>query len=105
MSKPAPKEKYVIEFAKDNDGNEIKHRFMMVSSQPIKSKEMAAEVANTLGHVVNGVDNFEVHGRYTFEVMVARTFDPDEVVEAIREEFDRILSPIAQPNKTIEIAE
>lgn len=96
-----PKSKYHIEFATDNDGEEIKYRFMLVTSKPVRSKEMAARLVQLLQHDQDGVDKFEVFGRYTMEVVIARTFDPDEVLEDLKRRLDEILSDIIQPSKEI----
>jgi hypothetical protein len=92
-----PKSKYHIEFAKDKDGSEIRHRFMLVTSKPIKSKEMAAQLHQIIQFDQDGIDNFEVHGRYTMEIVIARTFDPDEVIAELKEKLDILLSNIIQP--------
>ena len=97
-----PKEKYHLEFAKDKEGEDIPFRFMLVTSKPVKDKAMAAQLVQLLQHTLQGIDNFEIHGRYTIDIIIARTFDPDEVLEDLKRELDILLSEIIQrPNEIV----
>jgi len=96
-----PIEKYVITHPKDADGNEIKRRFILSTSKPIKDKEMYGKVVLLLTDTVPGVDGFNIMGRYTMEIVIAMTFEPDQVIAALKSELDIILSPLALPNKTL----
>jgi len=54
-----------------------------------------------LTDTVPGVDGFNIMGRYTMEIVIAMTFEPDQVIAALKSELDIILSPLALPNKTL----
>ena len=96
-----PTSKYHIEFAKGSDDEEIKYRFMLVTSKPVRSKEMLAQLQQLLAFDLDGIDKFEIFGRYTMEIVIARTFDPDEVLEELKRRLDTLLSDIIQPTKEI----
>jgi hypothetical protein len=87
-------QKYVIIFAKDEKGEEIHYRFMLSIGKSIKSVEKALLEA-LMG--TDGVDRMEIHGRYTAEVVIARSFDADEVLDALRPKLDAALSDIITP--------
>lgn len=96
-----PVDKFVITHPKDEHGNDIKRRFMLSSSKPIKDKEMYGKVMLLLGETVPGIDGFNIVGRYTMEIVIAMTFDPDEVIAALKTELDVILSPLALPSREL----
>jgi len=84
-------QKYVMIFARDEQGNEIKYRFMLSISKSIKSVEekLLKAVMGT-----DGVDRIEIHGRYTAEVVIARAFDAEEVLKVLTPKLDEVLSDI-----------
>ena len=86
--------KYVMIFAKDEKGEEIKYRFMISLTKSIKKVEekFLAAVMGT-----DGVDRIEIHGRYTAEIVIARAFNADEVLDALRPKLDDVLSDIIVP--------
>jgi hypothetical protein len=96
-----PVDKYVITHPKDEQGNEIKRRFILTSSKPIKDKDMYGKVMLLLGETVPGIDGFNIMGRYTMEIVIAMTFEPNEVIAALKSELDIILSPLALPSKEL----
>ena len=84
-------QKYVMIFARDEQGNEIKYRFMLSIRKSIKSVEakFIKAVMDT-----DGVDRVELHGRYTAEVVIARAFDAEEVLKVLASKLDEVLSDI-----------
>lgn len=94
-------DKYIITHPKDEKGVEIKRRFILTTSKPIKDKDMYGKVMNLLGDTVPGIDGFNIMGRYTMEIVIAMTFDPDQVIAALKEELEVILSPLALPTKKL----
>jgi len=92
-----PKEKYVFTFAQTTDGEDLKHRFMLTLSKPLSDDKIKAGMQSILSPQ-NGIDSYGAGGQFTLEVVIARTFDADEVIEVIKKELDRILSDIIQPS-------
>ena len=86
--------KYVIIYAKDEKGEDIKYRFMLSLSKTLKSleKEIAVAVMGT-----DGVDGMTGHGRYTLEVVIARAFDAEEVLAVLIPKIEAMLSDIVVP--------
>lgn len=84
-------QKYVLTFAQDDKGNDIKYRFMISLGKTIKSTEQRflAAVMET-----DGVDHFEVRGRYTAEVSISRAFDADEVLAELTPKIEAAISDI-----------
>jgi hypothetical protein len=101
--RPEPIKKYDIQYARDDQDNDIKRRFILSFDRPIKDQEMLAKIDNLLGHQVAGIDVFKVLGRYSAELLIAQTFDPEAVIEVLQEELDVILSDIIQPSRKLEI--
>jgi hypothetical protein len=99
--KVTPKEKFILTKSKDNEGNEVDWHFRLTLSKPIRDRPMAELLNAFLEEVDNGIDNFTIKGRYTIEITVAATFDGQEVMEAVRSEWDRLTSEIIQPNKDL----
>ena len=95
--KPEAIKKYDIAYAQNDKGEDVKRSFILSFSKPIQSKEMAAQIENLFGHRVGGIDGFKIAGAYSVHLLVAQTFDPDEVIAVIQEELDVILSDIIQP--------
>jgi hypothetical protein len=89
---------YNFEFAKDENGNDIKYRFMLTTKKPLNEIKDGIEM-NLVQ--VGGIDFIQPGGRYTLEIVVARTFDPEQVIDAIKKVLDEIQSDIITPNKTI----
>jgi predicted oxidoreductase len=87
-------QKYVLIFAKDENGNEIPYRFMLSINKSIKAVEKSLLEA-LMG--TEGVDRMEIHGRYTAEVVIGRAFDAEEVLAELRTKLDSVLSDIITP--------
>lgn len=96
---------YHIEYAKDDDGNEIKWRFILTTKKPIApmKSEMTQDVSmaqKMLGAImaVPGINLFEVAGRYSVEIVVAKTYDPEKVLAEILEAIRPLQSDIICPS-------
>ena len=92
-----PTKKYDIVYAKTEDGEDIKFRFVLTLSKPIRDEAMGARIIQLLGIDLPGIDGYTAMGRYTLEIIIARTFDPEVVLDALKEELEVILSTILQP--------
>ena len=104
MNQPTPKEKFVFVFAKNDNGTDMKYRFMLVLGKQTSSKIGGGEetVGQRLMKAVgslDGVDNIQPDmGRYTMEITIARTFDADEVIAELKERLENdVLSDIIKP--------
>lgn len=98
MTQPTPREKFVLTFSRDEQEKEILYRFMLTLSKRLGSKvgeeEIQARLARALG-TLDGIDNYAAHGRYTIEVTIARTFDPNEVIDELKRRLENdVLSEI-----------
>lgn len=80
--------KYVLTFAKDEDGNDLKFRF--ICSLNKKLDEILLKAVN----YVEGIDRVEVVGRYSFEVIICRAFEEDAVIEDLKKKLDEFTSEI-----------
>jgi len=96
------KEKYVLTFPEDENGDPVTNfRFMLSLGRPIS--EVEAKLQKALG-TLPGIDQIKLLqiGRYTLEVVIARTFDADEVLTELKRRLETdVLSEIIQPNKKI----
>lgn len=101
MSKLQAKEKYVLTFGKNDDGEDIRNSFLISLSIPLGEKirdqavgELLVKFLSELG----GLDQFDRVGMYTARVLVAATFDADEFVAALRAGIEaEVLSEIVRP--------
>ena len=102
MTQPQATEKYILTFPEDQDGNPVtKFRFMLSLSKPMK--EIESKLQNALG-TLDGIDQIAIQplGRYTVEVVIARTFDADEVITELKRRLEEdVLSDIITPSKQI----
>lgn len=102
MTKISPVAPYVLTFPYSQEGKDIKYRFMLTLSKPlgqaIGTERVGERLINTLGQL-DGVDNISAPvGRYTIEVALARTFDPEVlIVEIERLLKEEVLSEIIRP--------
>jgi hypothetical protein len=93
-----PTKKYDIQFAEDRDGNELRYRFILTVDRPIKTKDMIAKLIQLLDHDLPGIDKGQPLGRYSMEIVIARTFDPDQVLEQLKNRLESdVLSEIVRP--------
>jgi hypothetical protein len=97
------KEKFVITHPKDENGEEIKYRFMLSVSRRLRNVSSqdtcpwGAKLVMDL-YSIDGVDAIVPNvGVYTVEVGVARTFDPYEVITEIERVVTEALSEIIKP--------
>lgn len=87
-------QKYVIIYAKDEQGNDSKHRFMLCASKSI------LEGNGTIFKAVqafDGIDRVEPVGKYTMDIVIGRAFDPDEVLQELEKLLNSLLSDILTP--------
>lgn len=106
MNQPAPREPFVLTFPKDENGHEVKWRFMLTLSKKTTFNFGTKDSPDTVGDrlvkalsTLDGIDALTPNiGRYTVEVVIARTFDVDEVLAELkrRVEFE-VLSEIKVP--------
>ena len=92
--------KYVLTFAKNDKGEDIKYRFLLSLGQKIKDieKEINAAVLAT-----DGIDNFNILGRYTMEVSISLAFDAEEVLAIMTPKIDAALTGLIIPKPTLVI--
>ena len=91
-------QKFVIIFAKDEQGNEIKHRFMLCTSKSVL--EGNGTIAKAI-QAFEGIDRIEPVGRYTIDVVIGRAFDADEVLLELKKTLDGLLSNIITPKLVV----
>lgn len=110
MNQPAPREDFVLTFPKDQDGQEVKWRFMLTLSKPMGfnfgSKEKPDTVEQRLVKAVGTLDGIDYVnpgvGRYTVEIAIARSFDVDEVIEELRNRIKHeVLSDLVRPRLVV----
>lgn len=92
---------YHVEHAKDDKGNEVAFRFIFTTKKPIaqtkseltkgvsKGQEMLDAIMS-----VSGIDLIQPVGRYSIEVVVAKTYDPKQVIAALVEAIRPVQSEI-----------
>lgn len=102
MTQITPREKFVFTFARDEKGQDMKYRFMLTLSRRLGEKigdEFIAQRLNAALTTLDGVDAVNVsNSRYSVEIILARTFDPDEIIEEIKKRLTNdILSDIYVP--------
>lgn len=102
---------YHVEFAKaeltEGVQSEVKHRFIFTTkkafSPPMQNgapkQEQLTKGQELFNAIVNvpGIDMVQPVGRYSLEVIVAKTYDPEEVIEGIVEAIRPIQSDIITP--------
>lgn len=101
MNKIQPKEKYVLTFGKNDDGEDIKNSFLISLSVPLGDKIREQPVGERLGNFmveIGGLDQFDRVGIYTARVLVAASFDPEEFIAALEAGIEsEVLSEIVRP--------
>ena len=108
MTQPIAKEKYVLTFPKDDEGNEIKFRFMLTLSRKLNERMGGLPNGNEetiesrLGKALStldGIDGITGGGRYTIEIVIARSFDPDDVITELKRRLEEdVLTDIIKPS-------
>ena len=108
MNQPTPKEKYVLTFPQTEEGEDMKFRFMLTVDRKLKTEVPGTNQENpetyerrlikALG-TLDGIDAIQPEvGRYTIEVTIARTFDPDDVIVELKNRLDKeVLTDIIRP--------
>ena len=105
MTQLKPIEKYVFTHPKDENGKDILYRFMLTLSKRLAEKigteSIEARLLRAIG-TLNGVDGMQQAGMYTTEVVIARTFNAEEVIAELKRRLDEdVLSEIITPNKKL----
>ena len=97
MTQPTPKHDFVITHPKDDNGEEVKFSFMLTLKKQIQ-KETEEKLIEAIG-TLDGIDSINPGvGRYTMAATIARTFDPDEVLDELKRRIkDDVLSDIVRP--------
>lgn len=92
---------YHVEFAKDDKGNEVPFRFIFTTKKPVApfKSELTAGISKAQEMLdaimrVPGLDLFQPVGRYSVEIVVAKTYDPKQVIEALAEAIRPVQSEI-----------
>lgn len=93
--KVTPTKKLHFEFAHfpDADGKmiEVKYRFVMSMAKNFSELKGSLEKEIML---VEGIDFFQPVGRYSAEVVVAKTYNPDDVIKRLTEVLEPLMSDI-----------
>jgi len=99
MKEIKAKQKYVLTFPKDENGEDILYRFMLTIDRKFDKTTLPKfeEIISKLP----GIDKIEPYGMYSIEIMLARTYDPVEIIEELKEslenyvltEIERVFSP------------
>lgn len=106
MNQPAPREPFVLTFPKDENGQEVKWRFMLTLSKTMGFNFGNKEKPDTIEHrlikavgTLDGIDYVNPGvGRYTVEIAIARTFDADEVIAELKNRIqNEVLIEIIRP--------
>lgn len=108
MTGITPKQDYVFTFAKDEDGADLKFRFILTLGKKLTSGDIPGK--DSVGHrlmkvlaTLDGIENFQTNvGFYSVEVGIARTFDADEVIAELKKQLESdVLSEIIKPKLSI----
>lgn len=95
MSQPEAVSKYIFTFLKEGE-NENKYRFMLTLGKQL-DKQLGDKLIAAIGSL-GGIDGFQPIGRYTVEIVIARTFNADDVIAELRRRLDEeVLSDIIRP--------
>jgi hypothetical protein len=93
------KRDYHIEYAKrvnekDQTEEEVKTRFVLTAKKRIKN--FIEELMKA-----DGIDMIQPLGAYSCEIIIAKTFDEEEVTAELIEVLKRAQSGLIQPNKEL----
>jgi len=94
MNTIKPIANYIFTFAKDDQGNDIKYRFMLTINKNITKDKNLSNSLLKLFNSIDGINYTGWTGNYTIEIQIARTFNPDEVIDALKKILDQVLSDI-----------
>jgi hypothetical protein len=103
MPKVQPSKEFEIEFAKkvEEDGTktDIKWNFILTFKKPLDELQGGVEgMQKFFMEELGGIDAIKMAGRYGVEVIIARTFDPDEVIAALEASIPTLQSSLAAIN-------
>lgn len=98
MSEVQPTLDYHFEHPKTPDGEELQNRFILTFKRPVADvpKEGMQDLL-----VMPGIDQIQPMGRYTVDMIVAKTFDVEEVKAAIVAKLETLQSGIIQPDRAL----
>lgn len=110
MKQPTPREDFILTFPTDKDGKDVKWRFMLTVAKPLghnfgspeKPDMLERRLIKAIG-TLDGIDYVNPGvGRYTVEIAIARTFDPDEVIQELERRIKfEVLTDIITPKLLI----
>lgn len=105
MTQPKPTEQFIFTHPKDENGEDILYRFMLTLnkrlSEEIGTETIESRLLRAIG-TLNGVDGIQKGGMYTTEVIIARTFNAEEVITELKRRLkEDVLSEIITPKKKI----
>lgn len=90
------KETFTIIHPQTKDGKDDKIMgIVTLSKQLVEVKAQLQEVM-----AMDGIDAINPNGRYSFAVVIAATFDPDEVWAEIKERLAMVASPLVIVKKS-----
>ena len=93
-----------VEYPKGEDGEENKFVAFVTGAKPLAEPgqpgEQGGALLNSLAST-DGVEGGKLMGRYTISVQIARTFDPEEVLEDVCALIRRHSSAIITPQEGI----
>ena len=99
-----PIKDFHVEFAKDDDGTKLDNRFIFTAKKPIAPLQSEVTAGISIAQKmleaiagVEGMDFFQPVGRYSIEVIVAKTFKPQDVIDGIVEAIRPVQSDILTP--------
>jgi hypothetical protein len=105
MTQPQPTEQFIFTHPKDEDGKDILYRFMLTLNKRLAEKIGTETIESRLLKAIgtlNGVDGMQQGGMYTTEVVIARTFNAEDVITELKRRLkEDVLSEIITPNKKI----
>jgi hypothetical protein len=96
--KAVPVSKLHFEFA-TKDGVPFKYRFVLTTSKSFGELKGSLEKALM---TVDGIDVFQPIGRYSAEIVVARTYDPEQVINVLQSVLEPIMTELILPSKIIQ---
>jgi hypothetical protein len=109
MTKVQPNKEFEIAFAKividqeTGEQEDMKFNFILTFKKPITDLQGGPEgMQKFFMEELGGVDNIKIAGRHSIEIVVARTFDPEEVVAAIEASLPALQSDIVRPSLVTE---
>lgn len=101
MTELIPTQPFVFTFPEDNEGKEVKYRFMLTLGKKLSAKIGEETVGGRLEAAIMtlaGIDAMQPAGRYTIECVIARTFDADVVIDELKRRLNEdVLTEIVKP--------